>query len=210
MSQPSPTRIHLVRHGEVAVDYHRVFGGRIDMDLSPNGRHQAELLAAYLHRRPVSTYYVSPMKRARQTLEPLLTHRQIEAPAGILQGMREVDFGDWTGLSWEQVQARFQSSAFDWLDLLEQSAIPGAESVEAFRHRVESELRPLLEQHRGGEFAIVCHGGVVRMCLSLLLHLPLPKTAHFEVDYASLTTVELRPHRAELRLLNFAPWKDLH
>ena len=38
---PSPTRLLLLRHGEVEDRFHRVFGGRIDMDLSPRGHQQA-------------------------------------------------------------------------------------------------------------------------------------------------------------------------
>jgi broad specificity phosphatase PhoE len=57
--------------------------------------------------------------------------------------------------------------------------------------------------------AIVCHGGVIRMMLSILLELPLPKLASFEIDYASLTQVERHTHRNEVTLLNFAPWRDL-
>ena len=34
----SPTRLYLLRHGEVEARYHRIFGGRIDMELSPRGQ----------------------------------------------------------------------------------------------------------------------------------------------------------------------------
>jgi alpha-ribazole phosphatase/probable phosphoglycerate mutase len=47
------------------------------------------------------------------------------------------------------------------------------------------------------------------MLLSLLLELPLPKLAHFDIEYASVTVVEQRPHRSEVSLLNFTPWRDL-
>ena len=47
------------------------------------------------------------------------------------------------------------------------------------------------------------------MMLSLLLDLPLARTAHFEVEYGSLTVVDHRPRTTELRLLNFTPWRDL-
>src|SRR4030095_12528165 len=109
----SPVRLLLLRHGEVEERYHRIFGGRIDMDLSPQGHAQAEVLARYLRQRPVDAIYASPMRRAQQTLAPLATH--CPRPLVVLQEFREVDFGDWTGLSWEQVHARFGVRAFDWL-----------------------------------------------------------------------------------------------
>lgn len=204
MNPSAPTRLYFIRHGEVEEPYQRVFGGRLDMDLSPRGEQQAEALAAYLRPTHFDAVYASPMKRARRTLAPLV------ATNGYLpmfcDGLREVDFGAWTGLTWEEVQARFGKSAFDWLHELETGGIPGAEPVPAWRRRVAACLDPMLAQHPGGTVAVVCHGGVIRVALAHLLDLPLPKLAHFEVDYASLTIVDHRPGRAVVRLLNFTPW----
>ena len=47
------------------------------------------------------------------------------------------------------------------------------------------------------------------MMLSILLELPLPKLASFEIDYASITQVERHAHKTEVTLLNFAPWREL-
>ena len=71
MSSPTPTRLFLLRHGEVEARYHRIFGGRIDMELSPRGHEQAKALADYLATTHFHSIYVSPMTRAQQTLAPL-------------------------------------------------------------------------------------------------------------------------------------------
>ena len=118
-------------------------------------------------------------------------------------------FGDWTGLSWAEVKAKFNISAFQWLDQLEKSGIPNAETVSAFRERVEPHLQEILKAYAGKKVAIVCHGGTIRMLLAILLDLPLSRMAHFEIEYASVTDVLLHPHKAEIQLLNFTPWRDL-
>ncbi|MGZ5545539.1 MAG: histidine phosphatase family protein, partial [Limisphaerales bacterium] len=46
------TRLYLIRHGEVEKAYHRVFGGRIDMELSPLGHDQVKALARFLKAAP--------------------------------------------------------------------------------------------------------------------------------------------------------------
>lgn len=206
MSSP-PTRLFLLRHGEVEARYHRIFGGRIDMELSPRGHEQAKALADYLAATHFNAIYVSPMKRAQQTLVPLAAQQGLTATT--LADLREVDFGDWTGLGWQQVQERFGVSAFDWLDRLEGGHVPGAESGAQFRARVEPCLRQMLRACPGQSVAVVCHGGVIRMLLAVLLELPLPKLAHFDIEYASVTIVEQRPHRSEVELLNFTPWRDV-
>lgn len=203
----APVRLLLLRHGEVEERYHRVFGGRIDMELSPRGHEQAVALAQYLRRRPVDALYASPMRRARQTLAPLASHCPV-SPI-ILPELREVDFGDWTGLTWEQVHAKFQISAFEWLDQIHAGTLPNGDSGETFRARVAPCVERMLREHTGQTVGVVCHGGVIRMMLSLLLDLPLTRMAGFEIDYASVTSVERHIHKTEVTLLNFVPWRDL-
>ena len=204
---PSHTRLFLIRHAEVEARYQGIFGGRIDMDLSPRGHEQAAALAVYLRRKPLNAIYASPMKRVQQTLAPLLvngTPRPV-----ILPDLCEVDFGDWTGLAWEEIQTKFGVSAFTWLELLECDGIANAESAEVLRDRVEPCLRQILADYPGQQIAIFCHGGIIRVLLSILLRWPLSRMRAFKVEYASVTQVVLLPERAELQLLNFTPWREI-
>lgn len=200
-------RLYLIRHGEVETRYHRVFGGRIDMELSPQGHEQVAALAAYCHRLNIDKIYASPMKRVRQTLAPLaeLTGK---VPS-FIPGLREVDFGAWTGLSWDEVKTKFGVSAFEWLDLLETGGIAEAETVPDFRYRVETGFRQIQSECNEESVAIICHGGVIRMLLSLLLDLPFRQMGRFDIEYASLTRIHYGPPKTEVELLNFTPWRDL-
>lgn len=203
----SLTRLYLIRHAEVEARYQKVFGGRIDMDLSPRGHQQAAMLAEFLRRKRFDAVYASPMKRVQQTLAPLLNNG---APRPmVVPDLREVDFGDWTGHDWDAVREKFGASAFEWLHHLERGTIPNAEPLANYRARVEPCLREILERHPGQAVAVFCHGGVIRMMLSLLLELPLSKMSAFDFDYASVSEIEWQPHRMEIQLLNFAPWRDL-
>ena len=206
-THPGPTRLYLIRHAEVEEPYQRVFGGRLDMGLSPRGLEQAAMLAAYLRDLRFAGIYASPMKRVQQTVAPWLAtngHRPVT-----WDGLREVDFGAWTGCTWEEVRVRFGKHASDWLQELEAGGIPEAERPDQYRGRVAECLDQILARHPGEAVAIACHGGVVRMALAHLLDLPLPKLVHFEIDYASVTVVEHRPRRAEVQLLNYTPWREL-
>jgi len=196
----------LIRHAEVERRYQGIFGGQIDMDLSPRGHEQAAALAAYLHHHRFEALYASPMKRVQQTLAPARLNG-IPTPT-ILPGLKEVDFGEWTGLSWDQVQEKFGVGATSWLTQLEAGTIAGAESAAALQARLEPCLRQILAGHPGQRVAVVCHGGVIRMLLAMLLGWPLSRLAAFEVEYASITQVVWRGQEARLHLLNFAPWRD--
>jgi len=202
-----PTNLHLIRHAEVESRYQGVFGGRIDMDISPRGHEQAATLAQHLARKKFDAIYTSPMKRVHQTLTPCLKNG-VPKPV-VIHDFREVDFGDWTGLTFAEVQQRFGARASAWLDEFHAGRIPNAESPAGYRARIEPCIRDILQRHDGQCVAVFCHGGVIRQLLSILLDLPLPKTAGFEIEYASITEVEVQPHRAEVQLLNFTPWRDL-
>jgi len=202
------TRLLLIRHAEVEARYQQVFGGSVDMDLSPRGHAQAAALAEFLQAKPFDVLYASPMKRVQQTLIPLLKNGT--PPPIVLPDLREVDFGDWTGHGWEAVREKFGASAFTWLEQLERGTIPNAENVVTCRARIAQCLKEILAAPAGKTLAVFCHGGVIRMALSILLELPLPKTDAFQIEYASVTEVSIGPDRTRIELLNFTPWRDLN
>ena len=204
---PAATRLLLIRHGEVEARYQKKFGGWLDMNLSPNGRRQAAILADYLRRKTIDAIYASPMKRVQQTVAATLKLNGHEQT--ILDGLREINFGDWTGLGWQEVEERFKFRSHEWLDQIQSQGVPNGESGKVFRQRVAPCLRGIISRHRGQNVAIFCHGGVIRMMLAILLKLPLPKTNQFDIEYAGVTQVALHPHMTEIELMNFTPWRDL-
>lgn len=196
---------YLMRHAEVETAYHQTFGGRINMELSKRGQAQARALAEFLRRRPFDSCFSSPMKRAVQTAAPC---KKWMKPV-LLNGLREVDFGDWTGLRWEEMQEKYGKSPRDWLHLLEANAIPKAEPIEQFRARIQESLDILLRPENGNRIGVFGHGGVIRMLLALLLQMPARQMASFEFSYASVTILCLQGNRPEVQLLNYCPWRAL-
>jgi len=207
MNKSTPTTLLLIRHAEVEARYQHVFGGRIDMEISPRGQEQAAALAQHLKRRKIDALFASPMKRVHQTLSAYVNNGAPQPV--ILPDLREVDFGDWTGHGWAAVQTKFGVSAYSWIDQLNCGGIANAENIISYRERVAGVLTTIRQSPAGATIAVFCHGGVIRMMLALLLDVPFPKTNSFAVDYASVTEVALKPDRCEIQLLNFTPWRRL-
>jgi broad specificity phosphatase PhoE len=202
-----PTQLYLIRHGEVEERYHKVFGGcRIDMGLSEQGQRQARAIAQWLKDTPLDGLYASPMRRVQETLSPLAEATGLKPV--VIPSLREVDFGDWTGYRWEGVQEHFGVSAFDWLELIEDAGIPNGENGRELAHRVQPALEKILHDNPHRRVAVFCHGGIIRVILALLLGQPLKHMAHFNIDYGSLSVVEIQPekkHAFEIELLNYCP-----
>lgn len=208
----SATQLFLLRHAEVEAQYHRKFGGsRIDMGLSPTGHEQAGRLADWLARYEFDAAYLSPMKRVQLTAAPWRV--RCDCPTVTLPDLREVDFGNWTGLGWDEVQEHFNVSAFDWLHQFT-AGFPDGEDATGFTGRLRGCLDRIIAEQHGRRVAVFCHGGVVRGILSVLLDLPMSRFESFEVDYASCTWVSVGEpkggrSRHEVQLMNFTPWRDV-
>jgi len=176
------------------------------MALSPLGMSQAEAVAAWLKDTKLDALYASPMLRVQQTLTPLAKQRGMQPE--LMPGLREVDFGDWTGNRWDEVQVKFGVSAFDWLEIIESNGIPNGESVQGIMTRVQECLLQIVNAHPHQRVAVFCHGGIIRVMIALLLEMPLARMAHFNIEYGSISMVELLPerkHAVEIELLNFQP-----
>lgn len=200
-------QLYFIRHGEVEEKYHKVFGGsRIDMGLSPLGVKQGEAIATWLKDTRIDAIYASPMLRVQQTLAPLATQRSLQPE--LMNGLREIDFGDWTGSRWDEVQTNFGVSAFDWLEIIETNSIANGEDIDLLKTRVRESLLHIIRAHPHGHVAIFCHGGIIRVMIALLLEMPLKHMAHINIEYGSISLVELLPerkHAVEIELLNFQP-----
>jgi broad specificity phosphatase PhoE len=118
----------IVRHAEP--ELRGVFLGSLDPGLSLVGVDQARGLCVD-SGLPV---YVSPKRRARETAEAAGLEYQI------LEGLREIDYGPWEGMTWQDIEARFPEEAAlkmaDWLGY----TAPGAEPWHKFQARVEEAL----------------------------------------------------------------------
>jgi len=113
------------------------FIGRTDPPLTAQGRDAA---ASKLRGLDVKAVYVSPLRRALQTAEAI----PCAPPPIVVPQLAEIDFGDWEGLSWQEVEDRWPGAAVrsieDWLGV----APPGGESWPDFRTRVDAALNQIL------------------------------------------------------------------
>jgi broad specificity phosphatase PhoE len=148
------TTLHLIRHAEVEARYQGVFGGVIDMDLSPEGERQAAALAKYLRAHTFDAIFSSPMKRVQQTLTPV--RQEHRPPPVVMPGLHEVDFGVWTGLTFAEVKARFGRDAHEWLHQLDAGGIPQAETTPGLKARIQDCLDEILADNRGRTVAVFC------------------------------------------------------
>lgn len=180
------TVIDLIRHGEP--EGGPMFRGSQDDPLSAKGWQQMQsATTADDHWQAIVS---SPMARCRRFAETLAEARGI--PLHIDDNLREIGFGEWEGLTAEQVQERYgeQLNRF-WRDALHHHP-PGGETVTAFHQRVTASFSHWQEKLAGQSVLVVCHGGVIRMVLADILGIPLDKSfTGFAVPYGCRTRIRV-------------------
>ena len=187
------TRVWLIRHGEPAGVRGRCYG-KLDIGLSAGGRAQMERVAACLQSEPIDVIYASPRVRTMESARIL----DVRHKCGCREeaGLCEIDFGDFEGLTYDEIAVRYPELYRQWMDSPTSVQFPNGESFAAMRLRVLRAFEGILKRHEGGTLAIVTHGGVIRILLASALEMPDRCLFRLAQDYAAinlLTWVESMP-----------------
>jgi len=201
------TEIILVRHGETKWNVAEVFRGRIDVDLNETGLKQAELLAEYLQERKPEAIYSSPLQRALKTAEAIARHHKLEVTT--TPGLLDLDFGDWQGLSRQEVQQKYPESYADWLNRPERLKMPSGESLDDVTERAMALVDEVIARH-AGTVILVSHRVVLKVLICALLGLDNSHFWNIKLDTCAMTSFS---HENERFILtehnNTSPLKPL-
>jgi broad specificity phosphatase PhoE len=158
MKSSARSTLILVRHAHTPMA--GKFCGQIDPPLSTEGMAQLAELKEKLAPHRFTNIFSSDLLRTRQTAEPTAKDRNL--PVQLLRSLREIAFGRWEGLDWDQVVAQDPDSAQQWLDHYPSLPAPGGEGVEPFRRRIREAMDTIADQVPGGCALVVTHAGVIR------------------------------------------------
>jgi alpha-ribazole phosphatase len=196
----TPTRLYLVRHGQVADGHTHRYHGNNDIGLSPQGVRQFEQLAADLAALDLAGIYASDLTRAWTGAEIISRGREV-APQAVPE-FREVHFGAWEGLSFTEISERYPEELEARFRDLTTFRIPGGESLLDVRDRALPRLNDLVARHAETAFIIVAHAGVNRVILSEALGLSLDYLFRLDQNYGCLNVIDYFPDMAVVRLIN--------
>jgi probable phosphoglycerate mutase len=170
------TTLILVRHGRtVLTESRKISGGDGENpDLSELGRQDAREVAeelaklghsgnfAYLSA-PVAIVH-SPIARAKQTAQAI--SNRISLPMVSNADLAEIGFGEWDGLTNEEMIAAFEEEYNVWRGSFD-VAPPGGESLKDFDARVRRAFDAILKQYSGQTVVVVAHVMPIRALLRL-------------------------------------------
>jgi alpha-ribazole phosphatase/probable phosphoglycerate mutase len=177
------TRVWLIRHGEPAGVRGRCYG-KLDIGLSAAGRAQIERTAEYLRAEPLAAIYASPRRRTMESARILAGSHDCACHEDA--GLCEIDFGDFEGLTYDEIAARYPAIYRRWMKSPTKVQFPNGESFAAMRVRVLLAFQAICLRHAGKTMAIVTHGGVIRIVLAWALEMPDRCLFRLAQDYAAM------------------------
>ncbi|MCY0954058.1 bifunctional RNase H/acid phosphatase [Streptomyces sp. H27-S2] len=200
----APATFVLLRHGETALTPQKRFSGSggSDPELSPAGRRQAAAVAGSLAARgTVQAVVSSPLRRCRETAQAVAD--RLGLTVTVEEGLREVDFGAWEGLTFAEVRERFPDDLQAWLDSPRAAPTGGGESFAAATRRISATRDRLLAAHAGRTTLLVTHVTPVKILVRLALGAPPESLFRMELSAASVSEVAYYADgNASVRLLN--------
>jgi broad specificity phosphatase PhoE len=159
-----PTEIYLVRHGRTTLNAEGRFRGRLDPPLDEEGIRQAEAAAIRLLVKPPLHVYSSPLRRARETGEAIA--RMCGAPISSDDGLIDLDYGVWSGLTSEEAERRHPEPFAAYRNDPERAMPPDGEPLSAVADRILKSLHRMAERSPGQTVATVSHEVPIRLLVA--------------------------------------------
>jgi broad specificity phosphatase PhoE len=180
-------RLYVVRHGMTEWNKQGKIQGHTDIDLSPEGRLQAQALASQFREIPLAAVYASDLLRAKNTAAIMAHHHELEV--NLEPSLRERCWGEWEGMQIDELRRDFAKVMEEFIEnptTEEAVVLPGVAVVETYRQgsaRVIPCLLDIARSHQGKNVLVVTHGGILRGLMHFFGHHDLPRPAFHNGDY---------------------------
>jgi len=183
------TRVYLLRHGEIESSRQGKYNGHSDVDLSPKGIKQFHDLACRLDKEPIRAVFSSDLIRSRMGAE--IIGKKFGLDVQVRINLREKNFGQWEGLTPDEVSRKFPNEWEEWINNQVDSVPSGGESYRNVYDWVKEVFEEIIKTHHNQEVVVVSHGGVNRVLLAYALQLDLIHVFRIEQKYGALNIIAI-------------------
>jgi len=196
-----PTRLYLIRHGELLKAKPQSYHGQMDVELAANGVAQLERVADRLAAVPLKAVYASTLRRSLHGAEQVAKRHGL--PVAANPAFREKAFGVWEGLTYDEVAERYPDDWARWLADPPSLKPEGGETYLEMQTRVLRALGEIIAAHPAQEIALVAHGGVNRAIICHALRLDLKHVFRIEQNHGAVNIIDFFPDgMAVVKLIN--------
>jgi len=192
------TTFYLIRHAERIGAQDALVGRAPGFSLSERGRAQAQRVADWLAGKKIDHVYTSPVTRAVETAAAIATAAGV--PVQTDDDLHEVNFGEWTGKTFGELEA---DAAWKRFNLLRGPArAPDGETLVEVQMRMVSALYRLNEAHPNHGVVVVSHADPLKAALAFFSGIPLALFDRLEVGLASVSVLRLDGWNLRIECVN--------
>lgn len=202
------TKLILVRHGQTVWNKELKYQGHSDIALTTAGSEQATLVARRLAGEDIAAVYASDLSRAFITAQAIAKPRNL--PVMPITDLREINFGQWEGLTYEQIYAQWPDVLGKWYTNPDEVTIPGGESFRELKDRAMRAIDELIARHHKQTIAVVSHGGTIRTILCAALNVHLNYVWNIQQDNTAVNIIKYYHDRPVVTLMNDTHHLMLH
>lgn len=194
------TRIYIIRHGETSWNLETRAQGMTNIKLSDKGILQAKYLAKRMKNYNIDVIYSSDLDRALSTAEMIA--REYEYPVNIIPELREMSFGNWEGLTNQEIQSKYKEAYTVWRNKPHEAVIPGAENLVDVQKRGLQALHRLVSENQNKNIAIISHGTAIKAILLGLMDIDLSYFYKIRQDNTCINLIEFKDYGPVIVTLN--------
>ena len=194
----------LLRHGDTRLSPERRFSGvgSGDPPLSAAGRDQAQRAAgsALLQGRAFTEVLTSPLTRCHETAR--IVADALGVPIVVDPDLREMDFGLWEEMTFDEVQDRYPEDLRRWRQSAWTPPTGSSETFAAVVDRMGTVAERFASRYAGASVVAVTHITPVKALVAHALVAPPSALFHMELSSACFSRISYTGGEASVRLLN--------
>ena len=195
-----PTRLYLVRHGELVTSKEWRYVGQMDVELNETGKKQIQNLSSRLSSEQIEMIFSSDFSRTIESAE--IIGNKLGIINEPISELREINLGVWEGLTLEEIEESFPEDLVKRSEDIKDFRIINGESFSDVKKRVIPKLKDIIEGNVNKRILVIAHGGVNRIIIADALGLDINNIPRLEQNYACLNIIDYYKTGPVVRLIN--------
>ena len=174
--------IYLIRHTSVDVPKGLCYG-QSNVPLAKTFEEEAKVIQKKFPLTQVDfDLHSSPLSRCTHLMEFLFPEKVFQTD----KRWMEMNFGNWEMKLWNDIP---EEESQPWMQDFVNVPTPNGESFSQMIERVKAVWETTLQETTNDKI-IVCHGGILRTILHLILEIPAQKVFAVDIDYGAVIKIQ--------------------
>ena len=190
-------KIRLIRHAKTEANIKKQFCGSLETKVIESESDIRNKILSKISLEDLGIIYSSPSKRA------IFTANSITPNIIINDYFKEIDFGLFEGMTYNQIESDFPDEIIKWTSDNMKYNFPKGESIISFYERCAKGIDYLIKKHKEDKcITVFTHGGVIQAVLAYLLGNNINLFWQFKIDNCSLTGIDFSENMAIVEFIN--------